>query len=141
MALQFGLERLRHFLLKKGVTESTTHVVCDARGAAEDAELELDFRRVCDGDNRGRRTFPFKLVVADKRTNSEGLQLADLTARPIGLSVVRKGQANRAYDVLAGKFFAGDHGSVGTRILVGRGAMHTSAGSRPEIGRPSILKQ
>lgn len=81
----------------------------EARGAAEDAELELAFRRVCDGDNRGRRVFPFNLVIADKRTNSEGLQLADLTARPIGLSVVRKGQANRAYEVLEGKFFAGDY--------------------------------
>lgn len=70
------------------MTESTTHVVCEARGTAEDAELELAFRRVCDGDNRGRRAFPFKLVIADERTNSEDLQLADLIARPIGLSVV-----------------------------------------------------
>jgi hypothetical protein len=112
LALQFGLERLRHFLLKSGVAESTTHVICEARGAAEDAELELAFRRVCDGDNRGHRTFPFKLVIADKRTNSEGLQLADLTARPIGLSLVRKGQANRAFQVLENKFFAGDYGSI-----------------------------
>lgn len=87
-------------------------MVCEARGAAEDAELELAFRRVCDGDTRGRRAFPFKLVIADERADSEGLQLAGLTARPIGLSVVRKGQANRAYDVLAGKFFTGDHGSI-----------------------------
>jgi hypothetical protein len=33
------------------------------------------------------------------------MQLADLTARPIGLSVLRPGQANRALDVLEEKFY------------------------------------
>lgn len=36
---------------------------------------------------------------------SSGLQLADLVARPIGLSVLRPGQDNRAFDVLKNKFF------------------------------------
>jgi len=35
---------------------------------------------------------PFELVLADKKTNSEGLQFADLVARPVGLSVVRPGR-------------------------------------------------
>jgi len=40
------------------------------------------------------------------------LQLADLMARPIGLSVLRPGQANRAFEVLERKFFAGAFGVV-----------------------------
>lgn len=119
LALQFGLERLMHFLRKKGEHESITHVICEARGAAEDEDLELAFRRVCDGDNRSKKTLPFKLVVANKMTNSEGLQLADLTARPVGLSVIRKGQPNRAFDVLKSKFFTGDFGAhVGNGLKI-----------------------
>jgi 23S rRNA (cytidine1920-2'-O)/16S rRNA (cytidine1409-2'-O)-methyltransferase len=47
---------------------------------------------------------PFDLIVADKKTNSEGLQLADLTERPIGLSVIRPEQPNKAAKVLETKF-------------------------------------
>jgi hypothetical protein len=60
-----------------------------SRGAKEDKELELEFRRICDGANFFRKPLPFDIIIVDKKTNSEGLQLADLTARPIGLSVLR----------------------------------------------------
>lgn len=112
LALQFGLERLRHFLKLQGQEDATTYVVCEARGAAEDAELELAFRRVCDGENRGSTKYPFKIVIASKKTNSEGLQIADLTARPLGLRVSRPDQENRAFDVLSKKFFTGNHGAI-----------------------------
>jgi hypothetical protein len=45
----------------------------------------------------------FQLVFADKRTNSTGLQLADLTARPIGRHVLDPAQPNRAWDILEPK--------------------------------------
>lgn len=112
LAFQFGLERLNRFLHAHGQGDRTTHVVCEARGAKEDAELELEFRRIRDGANFLRQRLPFELVVAHKQTNSEGLQLADLTARPIGLSVLRPGQANRAYQALHAKFFRDRQGVV-----------------------------
>ena len=90
-----GLERLADFLAIKGQQDRETRVICEARGAREDAELELEFRRVCDGANRGRKNYPFSILIADKKTNSEGLQLADLTARPAGLAVLRPNQPNR----------------------------------------------
>lgn len=110
LALQYGLERVRHFLRKQGEDETITHIICEARGAAEDKDLELAFLRVCDGDNRTKKPYSFKLVVANKMTNSEGLQLADLTARPVGISVIKKDQQNRAFEVLRDKLFTGDHG-------------------------------
>ena len=67
---------------------------------------------MCDGDNRGRRPYALDIVIADKRANSEGLQLADLVARPAGLHVLRPQQPNRAWDVLAPKLFGGDYGVV-----------------------------
>ena len=72
----------------------------------------LEFRRVCDGANRSKRPYPLRIVIADKKTNSEGLQLADLTARPAGLSVLRPEQPNRAWDVLKAKLFSGQHNCV-----------------------------
>lgn len=119
--LQLGLERLHDFLQSSGVhDDAITHVVCEARGKKEDDDIELAFRRVCDGDNRNGKPYPFTIVIADKKTNSEGLQLADLTARPIGLSVVRPGQPNQAFDVLKGKFFtgAGGHTYFGNGLKV-----------------------
>lgn len=112
LALKYGLERVHHFLQLQGQADRRTTIVCEARGAKEDKEIELAFRRVCDGDNRRRRPYGFEIVIADKRANSEGLQLADLVARPIGLHVLRPSQPNRAWDVLSGKLFGGAHGVV-----------------------------
>ncbi len=82
-----------------------THIVCEARGAKEDAELELAFRRIRDGSNYFKKCLPFELIIADKKCNSEGLQLADLVARPIGLSILRPEQENRAVTILDAKYY------------------------------------
>lgn len=116
LALGFCLETLHELMQEKHQDALTTHVVVECRGKKEDAELELEFRRVCDGENRFGKPLPFEVVFADKKTNSTGLQLADLVARPIGLSVVRPGQENRAFDVLTRKFFCS-----GGRRQVGEG--------------------
>lgn len=105
LALGFCLETLHEFLQEKSQGEPLTHVVVECRGKKEDTELELEFRRVCAGGNRFAKPLPFEVVFADKKTNSSGLQLADLVARPIGLSVVKPEQPNRAFDVLKRKFF------------------------------------
>ena len=105
LALGFCLETLYELMQEKHQDDRPTHVIVECRGRKEDAELELEFRRVCAGENRFSKALPFEVVFADKKTNSTGLQLADLVARPIGLSVVRPDQANRAFDVLKGKFF------------------------------------
>lgn len=116
LALGFCLETLYELLEEKQQHQPTTHVVVECRGKREDAELELEFRRVCAGDNKFGRTLPFEIVFADKKTNSSGLQLADLVARPIGLSVVKPEQPNRAFDLLKRKFFCS-----GGRMQVGIG--------------------
>lgn len=114
VALKFCLEQLQDFLSEKDQLEGTTHVVVECRGKKEDAELELEFRRICDGANRFSSPLPFSIVFADKKANSSGLQLADLVARPIGLSVVRRGQPNRAFEILKKKFFCrGGRANVG----------------------------
>lgn len=116
IALGFCLETLYELVEEKNQHYLTTHVVVECRGKREDAELELEFRRICAGDNKFGKLLPFEIVFADKKTNSSGLQLADLVARPIGLSVVKPNQPNRAFDLLTRKFFCS-----GGRMQVGIG--------------------
>ncbi|MDY7064058.1 hypothetical protein PsexTeo8_04610 [Pseudomonas extremaustralis] len=116
LALGFCLETLYEFLQEKNQQGALTHVIFERRGRKEDNELELEFRRMCDGANRLGIRLPFEIVFATKQVNSTGLQLADLVARPIGMSVLRPGQENRAFDVLTRKFYCS-----GGRSKVGEG--------------------
>lgn len=114
IALGFCLETLYEFLEEKQQHTKKTHVVVECRGKKEDAELELEFRRVCDGHNRLASSLPFEILFSDKKVMSSGLQLADLVARPIGLNTLRPGQENRAFDVLKNKFYCdGGRNEVG----------------------------
>jgi hypothetical protein len=112
LALLLGLERVARLLAERGQEERRTHVVVEARGKREVTELELEFRRVCGGANELGRALPFDLVIADKRANSEGLQLADMVARPVALSVLRPGQPNRAMDILREKIWRDASGQI-----------------------------
>ena len=105
IALGFGLERIYRFLLEKNQSECLTHILVEKRGKKEDEELELEFRRICGGANWFNESLPFDVRFADKKTNSAGLQFADLVARPVGMSVLRPKQDNRAFDVLKQKFY------------------------------------
>lgn len=107
LALEYGLERVDAFLRQAGAWGETgtpcTHVIVECRGKNEDDDLELQFRRICNGENYNGRKLNFDLVFADKKSNAAGLQLADLVARPVGISILRPDQPNRAYDVLRAK--------------------------------------
>ncbi len=112
LAMELGLGKLYHFLQSRNQQNRLTHVICEARGRIEDQALELEFSHVCSGHNALNKRLPFELIIADKKTNSEGLQFADLAARPVGLSVVRPGQANRAFQILKEKFHKNGDGQV-----------------------------
>lgn len=105
LALGFCLETLFELVEEKEQETLPTHVVVECRGKKEDKDLELEFLRICRGENRWGKELPFHITFADKKTNSSGLQLADLVARPIGLSVLRPSAHNRAFEVLKRKFF------------------------------------
>lgn len=114
IALRFCLETLHQFLQEKGETEKLAYVVVERRGQKEDNELELEFRRICGGQNSTEEKLSFEILFSDKKVMSSGLQLADLVARPIGLNVFRANQENRAFEVLRKKFFcAGGREKVG----------------------------
>lgn len=62
----------------------------------------------------------FEFLTALKKTNSTGLQLADMVARPIGLHVLKPSQSNRAVDIILTKLRrspAGDPLGWGLKVL------------------------
>jgi hypothetical protein len=105
IALRSCLESLYEFLEEKQEHEKKTFVVVECRGKKEDNELELEFRRICDGNSVYAKPLPFEVLFSDKKAMSSGLQLADLVARPIGLHLLRPAQENRAFTVLKRKFY------------------------------------
>lgn len=119
IALQFCLEMASQRLLSLGQAEREVCAVFEQRGAKEDRALELAFRRIVAGDaklqrgaanrNRARAIRDLQWVphFVSKKANSSGCQLADLTARPIGLSVLRPVQPNRAFDTIKTKIGEG----------------------------------
>ena len=113
IALHFCMERLLRRLRVLGQEQRLVHVMFESRGRTEDAQLELHFRRIADnGANWGYRQPNFTAcqwepIFVDKRSNSSGLQLADLFARPIGLKVLRPQQENRAFEVIRPKLANG----------------------------------
>lgn len=109
IALHFCMERLQAMMNRFEQHGKTVHVVFESRGAKEDAELELEFRRIASNQSHwGYRRhdfsrFDFQPVFIPKAANASGLQLADLTARPIALSRLRPGQPNRAFEIIEPK--------------------------------------
>jgi hypothetical protein len=112
IALAFCMERLQRYLINRGHADRTTHVQVECRGKAEDARLELEFRRICDGKNAIGKMPNLDIRFMDKKHNSTGLQLADLVAHPIGRRAINPDQPNRAYDILEPKFRRGPGGRV-----------------------------
>jgi len=111
LAMGLGLEQLFCLIKELNQADFLTHIVFEARGPAEDREVQEEFIRIRSGDNRFKQPLPFEMIVVDKKINSEGLQFADVTARPIGLSQLRPEQPNRAYEVLKNKFYKSAAGS------------------------------
>jgi hypothetical protein len=109
VALHFCLERLHIMMINQAQQGKTVHVVFESRGSKEDGELELEFRRIVSNNSQwGYRRhnfseFDFQPVFVPKAANSPGLQLADLTARPIALSYLRPDQSNRAFEIIQPK--------------------------------------
>ena len=111
IALKFCLERLYRLMIDRHSENDLTHCVFEKRGKKEDAELELEFRRICDRSNyHGDAMDCFDIRFVEKTANSSGLQISDLIARPIGLHELRPEQQNRAFDIIKRKFRAGGEG-------------------------------
>ena len=111
VALRFCMKHLLARLLDQNQVGRLVHVVFESRGKREDRELADAFRDIC--ANLGSSDYEyvdftqmeFQPLFVSKSANSVGLQLADLVARPIALSVLRSDQSNRAFDIIKPKIW------------------------------------
>jgi hypothetical protein len=110
IALTFCMEQVFSYLQGLQQHQVTTSMIVECRGKKEDADLELSFLRTAQGNNIHGLALPFEIVFADKKTNSTGLQLADLVSYPIGRQHLNPAQPNQAYDVVESKFRRGPSG-------------------------------
>jgi hypothetical protein len=123
LAMLFCMERLNNWLLRNNQSGKSIQLQFEARGKAEDEELELEFRRICDnasGTVSSATDFSqidYRIGFLDKKSNSTGLQIADLIARPIGLYVLRPEQQNQAFEIIKGKFITHENGNYDGRGL------------------------
>ncbi|AJO88711.1 3-deoxy-D-manno-octulosonic-acid transferase [Haemophilus influenzae] len=104
-SLKHCLETLYEFVCEKHQEDKITFVAVESRGRNEDRELELEFLRICDGQNKFKKSLPFQVKIVPKQINSVGLQVADLVARPIGRHILDSNQPNRAFEILKKKFY------------------------------------
>jgi hypothetical protein len=111
LALDIGFKKIDEFFQlneKSSRGDSLAHIVFEKRGRSEDASLEKSFKELCD---KKPLSLNYKPIFSDKKTNTIGLQLADLFARPLGMSVFKPDQKNRAVDI-AKKMLLTESGSL-----------------------------
>jgi hypothetical protein len=95
MALDFLMERVA-MALDIQFKGASARIVAEARNPLQDTELQYEYARLLIHGTSYiwggwfRRTFPPGVTFEPKVTNSTGLQLADLTARPVGVKVLNK---------------------------------------------------
>lgn len=111
IALRLCMESLIERLLAHGQSGKLVHVIFESRGKREDGELAEEFRNICSShassdNNVGDPVqVEFRSLFISKASNSVGLQLADLVARPIALKVLRPYQSNKAFDIIEPKIW------------------------------------
>lgn len=112
LALRFGLERVQRFVRAEAPAQTRVPIIVEARGNREDAELREAFDLIRGNSSYVQANPSLELHVVDKKVNVEGLQVADLTARPIALSVIRPGQHNKAFETIRQRLLADEFGNV-----------------------------
>lgn len=123
LALELGLERVRDYLFRHGQKGRLTWLLAEARGDKEDQDLELEFRRVMDGEGAmgsDVSATPFEMRILSKKANAEGMQLADLVAHPVARHVLKPDQPNQAFDIIQTKLMVNGRGryeGVGLKVF------------------------
>lgn len=106
LALNLCLLQTAVFLKSLGQEELITDVICESRGKKEDAELLREFEHLCAERPELAEIYRnLRVSIASKQCNSTGLQIADMVARPLGLSRISPNQPNRAMDIIRPKIW------------------------------------
>lgn len=125
MCVDFLLERFVHYL-HHAVGDARGVVIAESRGLREDAEVLSEFLRLqLEGTQwQPDRQFRYQLrpyIEFDRKyRNTSGLQIADLTARPIAEKVLEPSSSPERWDVALAKLYDGGKGrknSYGLKVF------------------------
>ena len=103
VALGYCMEQTWEHLRSLNQDIRTTHVVMEGRSLRQNAALSTAFHRIRNGRARWNSMVGLDLVLASKRLNITGLQIADLTAQPVGKRVTTPSRPNRAWGIISRK--------------------------------------
>jgi hypothetical protein len=108
VALEYSFERILHFM--ESHKETALPVIAEARGKNEDNELRASFHRLMTEGTYYNRAERFRRLTCPisfrrKQDNIAGVQLADLCAHPVARKALKPDAENRAYAVIAPKFY------------------------------------
>jgi len=118
LSLEYCIEEIYQFLQDKNQYRKLTHIVIESRGRREDEELQIAFKKIIELRNSSQIAHPLRLLFADKKTNSIGLQIADLVAYPIGRFLINPEQENLAFKIVEKKsHMYPDHYGKGLKIF------------------------
>lgn len=116
IALRRCILSLGRLLHSRSQTEKMVHIIAESRGKTEDRHLfrefewfksELGAAKWKSEAWAGLPDIPLCLKFAEKKINSAGLQIADLTSHPIGRHSLKPNQHNHAFDIVKQKIFEG----------------------------------
>jgi len=103
LSLKHCIEEVYQFLKDKNQHHKLTHIIIESRGRKEDDELLAAFQKIIEIRESMQSKYPLNLFFADKKTNSIGLQIADLVAYPIGRFLIDPKQENLAFEIVEKK--------------------------------------
>jgi hypothetical protein len=75
----------------------------------ENRNLGRAFHQILEENKEWQERYPLRLVFADKKVNSIGIQLADLIAYPIGRHILNPEEKNLAFEIVEKKLFQYPH--------------------------------
>ncbi len=119
LSLKYCVEGVYQFLQEKKQDRKLTHIVIESRGKKEDKDLEIAFKEIIEIHKSLQAVYPIKIIFADKKINSIGLQVADLVAYPIGRFMTFPEQLNPAFEIVQRKFVRyPDHLGKGLKMFL-----------------------
>jgi len=112
ICLSRGLRQVHDFLKNNSCDylDKDTHFIFEGRGHKENTELSNAFNRLKTEKSLLKTNMDynfdnFYFEIMDKKVNSTGLQIADLTARPVARNYLYPSKENRAFEVLKKKLY------------------------------------
>lgn len=105
IALKYSLERIQRFMVERNQADKITHILIESRDQNSNIKLKHSFNKIKSGENWENSKLNFEIEFVSKKSNSTGLQLADLVTEPIRCKYLRPEKDHQNFKSLENKFY------------------------------------